>query len=236
MYRNQTINSMKKTILIAAFVAAFFATATAQRSSDNNERARENRTRRESDSRDANVGDRNDNRKESRYDSDRNQNDNNRNNRNNEDRDDRNRREYDRHDNHNKSRGNARIEIYSRGYSYGNRNYGNNNYGYRYGRDDRYNHSWDYAYAPTNWSKDAQLRISDGQRRGLITDSEARRLFRELDRVARCEQDYGRNGYFSQRERENLIDDIRDLNQEISRQMNDDDYYRRNSWFFRKGY
>ncbi len=210
---------MKKTILIAAFTAAFFATANAQRQSDNNDRARENR--KEYDSRSARVGnDRNDNRD---YEN-RNRNDNDRNG------NDKNRRDYD----NNKNRGNARVEVYSRGYGYGNRNYGNN--GYRYGRDDRYNHAWDHAYAPMNWNRDTQLRISDGQRRGLITDFESRRLFRELDRVVQREQDYGRNGYFSQRERENLIDDIRDLNQEISRQMHDDDFYKRNSWFFRNGY
>lgn len=219
---------MKKTILIAAFVIAFITTSNAQRQNERRDYNREERTRQDDDKTDNKRDDNNrkdyENRNEKNRDKDyrndgRRHDDNNRaDNRN----DNNNRKGYNGRDNNRQ----GRVEIYSRGYDY-NRNYGMN---------DRYRHNWDFDYAPRDWSRDARTKIADGERRGLITNVESRRLRRELERVEQREYAYGSNGYFSRRERENLIDDIRDLNREISRQTRDNDYASRNSWYFRNGY
>lgn len=246
---------MKKSILIAAFVAAFASTATAQRQFDTNRdtgrdervRSEENRTDRKLEERRGTIleGDNQDKQSpnnattENRY-----QNRGYENNTNN----DRPGRDADRNDNR-RGNNNDRREYGNRNNNYGgnwnrNNNYGGNwngNYGGNWNRNNNYGrdydvrsyHRWNYDYAPQNWNAAARNRIIDGQRRGLITGFESRRLFRELQRVEEIEYDYSRNGYFSNRERNNLIQEIQELNRDISHYSNDNDYgmWNNRRWF-----
>lgn len=91
------------------------------------------------------------------------------------------------------------------------------------GRDFDRRDRWENNYAPDHWEQIAGRKIADGERRGLITRYEARRLYRYIDRVDQEERRYRRNGSFSRRERAQLADEIHDLFRDIQNQMHDDD-------------
>jgi hypothetical protein len=101
---------------------------------------------------------------------------------------------------------------------------------YNYDRPaDRYHYDEDF-----DWRWDARVRISDGQNNGSLTNREARRLYRKLERIERCEYDFQSDGYYSGREQDEIWEDVQDLNRSIGLELNDWDrtYY----GFSRPGY
>jgi len=108
------------------------------------------------------------------------------------------------------------VPAAAQSYGYGNgQNYG---YGQNYGRGNQgYNHGGNRA---------AQLsqRIDQGQRRGVITRSEAAQLQSRLNHIVRLERQYAYNGV-NQREAYDLDRRYDQLQAQIRWERRDDDRY-----------
>jgi hypothetical protein len=94
---------------------------------------------------------------------------------------------------------------------------------YNYDRPaERYHYDEDF-----DWRWDARVRISDGQNSGNLTNREARRLYKKLERIERCEYDFQSDGYYSGREQDEIWEDVQDLNRSIGLELSDWDrtYY-----------
>jgi hypothetical protein len=100
-----------------------------------------------------------------------------------------------------------------------------NNGRYDHSRDRRFNSRWGYSQRHSNpiddMQNDIRREIEWGSRKGSLTNNEARRLARELDRIEYREDRYFRDGYLSQWEFENLARDLYALDREVSRQRRD---------------
>ena len=124
--------------------------------------------------------------------------------------------------------------------SLANAQYGNQGYP---SPDDRYYYDNEF-----DWHWDIRVRISDGIQRGLITQFESNRLYRQLEDVERKEYAYQSDGYFTSREQQEVWDDVIYLNRRLGLELSDFDrnfygfdpygYDRRGytRWFYQGGY
>ncbi|MCU0327315.1 MAG: hypothetical protein MUF45_19190, partial [Spirosomaceae bacterium] len=99
-----------------------------------------------------------------------------------------------------------------------------------------------------DWHWDVRVRISNGIRNGTITNWEANRLYRDLERIERKEYAYASDGFFDGWEQDEIWDDIRFLNRRIGFEILDNDrsfygfsprgkaFRGYNFWFDRRGY
>ena len=124
--------------------------------------------------------------------------------------------------------------------SLANAQYGNQGYP---SIDDRYYYDNEF-----DWHWDIRVRISDGIQRGLITQYESNRLYRQLEDVERKEYAYQSDGYFTSREQQEVWEDVIYLNRRLGLELSDFDrnfygfdvygYDRRGytRWFYQGGY
>ncbi len=78
-----------------------------------------------------------------------------------------------------------------------------------------------------DWRWDVRVRISDGIRTGYLTNREANRLYRRLERIERKEWAFQSDGYYSPWEQDEIWLDVVDLNRAIGLELSDWDrrYY-----------
>ena len=74
-----------------------------------------------------------------------------------------------------------------------------------------------------DWHWDIRVRISDGTQRGLLTSSEANRLYRRLEEAERKEYAYLADGYFDNWEQEEIWEDVVWLNRRLGMELYDND-------------
>ena len=118
---------------------------------------------------------------------------------------------------------------------YGNQEYAN--------KDERFYYDNDF-----DWHWDIRVKISNGIKRGLLTQKETNRLYGIVEEVERKEYAYQADGLFSGWEQQEIWEDVIYLNQRLGIELNDYDrsfygfdvygYDRRgyNRWFYQGGY
>lgn len=87
---------------------------------------------------------------------------------------------------------------------------------------DRYFYEEDF-----DWRWDVRVRISDGIRTGYLTNREANRLYRNLERIERKEWAFQSDGYYSPWEQDEIWRDVVNLNHLLGLELSDWDrrYY-----------
>ncbi len=84
--------------------------------------------------------------------------------------------------------------------------------------DDRHFYDEDF-----DWHWDVRLRISDGERSGLLTNWEANRLYKKLERIEEKEYAYMADGNYDRWEQNDIWDDVVWLNRRVGIELYDYD-------------
>lgn len=121
---------------------------------------------------------------------------------------------------------------YGKGYNDNNYAYGkhghDDNFGGRRGNDEHWGYDRDFnvvrggrAMEINSYQRQAQMRINEGIKRGLITRMEANKLLRYYENIERKENRFLRNGRISRSEANELERDLAQLNRMINREKRD---------------
>jgi hypothetical protein len=107
---------------------------------------------------------------------------------------------------------------------------------------------YDYYDDEFDWRWDVRVRISDGINSGLITRSEANRLYNKLENIEEKEYVYAADGFYDSWEQDDVWQDVQWLHDRVGLELRDNDriyygfnrvgvaYYGYPTWWYNGGY
>ncbi|MDP5140547.1 MAG: hypothetical protein NWP83_08780, partial [Spirosomaceae bacterium] len=107
---------------------------------------------------------------------------------------------------------------------------------------------FDYYGEEFDWRWDVRVRISDGINSGLITRSEANRLYNRLENIEQKEYTYAADGFYDAWEQNDVWEDVQWLHNRVGLELRDNDriyygfnrvgvaYYGYPNWWYNGGY